>query len=463
MADLLVPGVTTVTPHARYYALHGLTASAAAARNLDPKATNRLRRRAEVLLALISSVHSHDETGRRLPKAHGADALAGRLQGTYIDLEEAARFGSGGYVMSEQGFLNPYRASEIDLHILTADATPSPGPAYDDPAVRAGLGDILELADQHELEVAQLSGFGHLCICAGGGVSDGAWLARLLYGTADLDPRSRPAARRQTIRLFARVLETHVVGRPAADAALALAFGDFATTDAIASQLPIAEAWRGALLRNYSVGAWRRIWSWLVSTVVGETPAVAVADNFADAVPDQTIEEFLDDLPDTQLPSGSPAPAEEVLRSSERTLPWRELSVLAAGARRVDELSGRTRDSFLGARAAVDLAPEWMARRLGASRQQPLRDFVRDLTADLLTRARRIAMLKARRRLDGTIWLPTRLHERGDMLYKTSNEGGGDAGLRLEQLTTVLAGAGVIGYADRHWRVTSAGEALVRD
>lgn len=26
MADLLVPGVTTVTPHARYYALHGLIA-----------------------------------------------------------------------------------------------------------------------------------------------------------------------------------------------------------------------------------------------------------------------------------------------------------------------------------------------------------------------------------------------------------------------------------------------------
>ena len=26
MANLLVPGVTTVTPHARYYALHGLIA-----------------------------------------------------------------------------------------------------------------------------------------------------------------------------------------------------------------------------------------------------------------------------------------------------------------------------------------------------------------------------------------------------------------------------------------------------
>ena len=35
MADLLVPGVTTVTPHARYYALHALIATEAADRGLS--------------------------------------------------------------------------------------------------------------------------------------------------------------------------------------------------------------------------------------------------------------------------------------------------------------------------------------------------------------------------------------------------------------------------------------------
>ena len=90
-----------------------------------------------------------------------------------------------------------------------------------------------------------------------------------------------------------------------------------------------------------------------------------------------------------------------------------------------------------------------------------MRDFGRQLTTDLLMRAQRIALSKATRRPDGTLWLPTRLHERGDLLFKTSEEGRGDVGLRLDQLTTVLAGAGVLAYAEGVWKVTEAGEALL--
>jgi hypothetical protein len=46
MADELVPGVTTVTPPSRCYALHGLVAATAAARGLDEAAAEDLRRRA---------------------------------------------------------------------------------------------------------------------------------------------------------------------------------------------------------------------------------------------------------------------------------------------------------------------------------------------------------------------------------------------------------------------------------
>jgi hypothetical protein len=91
----------------------------------------------------------------------------------------------------------------------------------------------------------------------------------------------------------------------------------------------------------------------------------------------------------------------------------------------------------------------------------PLRDFTRQLAADLLARARRVALSKARRESDGKLWLPARLHERGDLLYRTSLEGRGDVGLRLDQLATVLSGAGVLHFPGECWRLTPAGEALL--
>src|SRR3954447_18365531 len=60
MADLLVPGVTTVTPHARYYAL---IASETMTRGLDESLTRTLLRRAEVALAAVSWAHDHGDVG----------------------------------------------------------------------------------------------------------------------------------------------------------------------------------------------------------------------------------------------------------------------------------------------------------------------------------------------------------------------------------------------------------------
>jgi hypothetical protein len=47
MAELLVPGVTTVTPHARYYALHALIAVEAARMGLEEGQIQDLLRRAK--------------------------------------------------------------------------------------------------------------------------------------------------------------------------------------------------------------------------------------------------------------------------------------------------------------------------------------------------------------------------------------------------------------------------------
>lgn len=459
MADLLVPGVTTVTPHARYYALHGLIAHEAAERGLAEDETRDLLRRAEVALAAVSSAHEHGDIG--LPRAHGLDALAWRLHQGEVDVGAASQPGKEGYVRNTWGFWNPYFASEVTLGVLAPKSTPTPGAACEAAAVRAGLGGLLDLARQPRLVLDDLLAHGHLCVCAGGKAPDGQWLARLLCAHGGTDSSSRAGTRRETIRLVTRVMQVHPVSDVTADVGPVLAFGDFATSDPVAAGLGATAAWRGVVLRNYAVGAWRRLWSWLVEQVNGLTPVEGLVDRFANALPEGTVAAFLDQLPDTTTPTGAPAPAEQLLRSSDLCLPLRELSVLAVNARRVDELTGRVRDAFLGDHRGIDLGPEWTARGFTEAARMPLRDFARQLTADLLARAQRVALSKARRRAEGTLWLPTRLHERGGLLFKTSEEGRGDVGLRLDQLTTVLAGAGVVQRVDGTWQVTAAGEALL--
>jgi len=456
MVDRLVPGVTTVTPHARYFALHGLIAAEVERERLDVPAARDLLRRAEVVMAAASFVHDHGDIG--LARAHGLDALTGRLNAGTLDLATDSQAGPGGYVRNSWGFWAPYIGSELTLEIIAGTKLPEPGVQLNAVAVQSGLADLLDLARHDQLDVSAMAGYPHLCVCAGATQPDGVWLASLLYPTADTaGPAWRD--RRHTINLLARLLDLHAVSSITNDLVPQIAFGDAMTADGQLAGNPLMPAWRGLVLRNYSVGAWRRLWSWLVEQVdEGLTAASAVADAFADALPDVTVQAFLDDLPATQSANGNPAPAEQQLRESDDPLPLRELRILAVNAQRIQELSDAERVAFLGEFRGADLAPEWMAARLDDNRTRPLRQFARDLTVDLLARAQRVALSKARRRADGTIWLPTRLHERGELLFKTSNEGRGDVGVRLPQLTSVLAGAGILAYsATDGWQVTDAG------
>jgi hypothetical protein len=457
MADLLVPGVTTVTPHARYFALHGLIAEEAIVRGLSASDAQDLLRRAEVALAVVSYSHDHVDSG--LPRAHGTDALARRLHTGEVDMTEASTPGPGGYVRNKWGFWNPYAASEVALQILAPGSIPTPGEACAPQAIRAGLGGLLELARQRSLAVADVSGRVEFCVCQGGQAADGRWLARLLC-SEDVSQRGGLRSRQETIRMLARLMETHDVRAISADIFPLLAYGDFVMTDAVAEGLAATAVWRGVVLRNYAVGAWRRIWSWMVEQVDGLMPADELIDRFVSCFPAETVGSFLGGLPATTTATGAPAPAELALRGGTLPLPLCELSVLAVGARRIDELTGRVLDAFVGQRG-VELGPEWMSRRLAASGAAGLRDFARQLATDLLIRARRIALSKAQANEDGSLWLPARLHERGDVLYRTSLEGRGDVGLRLDQLTTVLAGAGVFQRIHGLWRVTRAGRDLL--
>src|SRR5580693_7504855 len=76
--DRLVPGVTTVTLNARYYALHGLVAAEASNRDLDAAAARELLRRAEVVIGAVSARHLRVEPDahRGLSRPHGYDVIA---------------------------------------------------------------------------------------------------------------------------------------------------------------------------------------------------------------------------------------------------------------------------------------------------------------------------------------------------------------------------------------------------
>ncbi|MEV7995941.1 hypothetical protein AB0O67_29805 [Streptomyces sp. NPDC086077] len=449
-----------MTPHARYYALHGLIAAHADAAGMSSATAQELLRRAEVALAAVSFAH-HPQGLEWLPRAHGMDALAQRLRSGTVTVADSAVPGKDGYVRNSWGFWGPYAGSETALGILSPGRMPLPGPRLDATAVRDGLGELLELAAAKELRTDDLVPFGaKLCVCAGGEHPDGTWLARLMCASdkAGTAPRSR--ARRETIRLLARIIATHPILRFTRDAGHVLAFGQFLTTDPVTRDVGVAPVWRGVVLRNYSVGAWRRLWSWLVEQVDGMITTDELADRLAEALPDETVAEFVSSLPATQSTTGAPLPAELDLRRAEEPLPLIELRVLAVGARRAGELSGRVRDAFLG-RRGVELGPEWVGRRLDEARSAGLRDTARRLVHDLVARSQRIALAKARRRPDGSLWLPTRLHERGGFLYRTSQEGRGDVGLRLDQLGTVLATCGVLHFHEQHWSVTRQGEELI--
>jgi hypothetical protein len=456
MVDRLVPGVTTVTPHARYFALHGLIADEVAEAGLDVPAARDLLRRAEVVMAGASFMHDHGDIG--LARAHGLDRLTGRLTGGTLDLAVDSQAGPGGYVSNSWGFWAPYIGSELTLEVIAGTKLPEPGAHLDSAAVRGGFEHLLDLARQDTLEVQSLTSAPHLCVCAGATQADGPWLASLLYPTGKAEgPAWRD--RRHTIDLLTRLIDLLDVKSITDDLVPHVAFGDLLADDEELAVNPLAPAWRGLVLRNYSVGAWRRLWSWLVEQVdEGLTPAAHVADALAEALPDVTVKEFLAELPKTRLASGRPAPVEQQLRDGADPLPLRELRILAVNAQRVGELPDAERVAFLGEFRNADLAPEWTAARFADNRTRPLRQFARELTVDLLARAQRVALSKARRRPNGTIWLPTRLHERGDMLFKTSSEGRGDVGVRLPQLTSVLAGAGVVAYSPTDgWSITDPG------
>lgn len=240
-----------------------------------------------------------------------------------------------------------------------------------------------------------------------------------------------------------------------------VAFGAFVDEDPIASGLPISQAWRGTILRNYSVGAWRRLWSWLVGRLDEPMTAEDLAAEAASVLPDQSVSAFLGDLPDT-VAGGELLPAEYEIRSAQTTPdPVAELSILALGANRSQELQGPVAHAFLG--QDEPLASLWMRAQLDAAMAsgRSLSDFTSELVLRLIERAHRVALDKMRQLGDGRLWMPTRLREREGILYRTSTEGWTDVALRIDTYGRVLFECGVLARDGQVWSVTEEGRGLL--
>jgi hypothetical protein len=158
--------------------------------------------------------------------------------------------------------------------------------------------------------------------------------------------------------------------------------------------------------------------------------------------------------------AGHPTPVEPALRASDTPVPHRELQVLAASAGRLDRLIGPTAVAF-GRAHADDLTPAWMRHRLADASTQSLRDFGIHLVRDVMEKSRRVTLSKTVIRDDGTLWIPSRLHQRGDEMIATAREGSGDVGTRLLQLAANAAACGVFDVTGPTWRVSDRGRELL--
>jgi hypothetical protein len=459
LVDGLLPGVITTTPHARSYALHTLVWAEAMARGLDAPDAIDLMRRCEVVLASVTLQHTAHATW--IPEPHGAFVI-GRAMEEAGHVDVAALAAPQSYSQNAWGFAGVYLGSEQRLGLLEGGSPPSPGPRSNYALLSEALGDVVELAGQDTLDLASLASASHLCACAGPTASDGEWLRSVLVSPAPLEGfEQADQARRSTAQLLGRVLVPSSPAAPQDRFRHTLAFGDFIERDPVASLLPIAQAWRGAILRYYSVGAWRRLWSWLVDLLGEPSPVRFLADQLADALPAVSVQAMLDALPD-RAARGVLLPLEDDLRSAHWAPdPLTEVQLLAIGALRLDDLSDRSLVAFAGSGREDDLGPHWFRAQLEARRSESLRDFGRWLAEMMVQRAQRVALTKMEfNRSTGRFWIPSRIRERAGLISRRSPEGWADVGLRIDTFSSVLAGCGVFErLEDGMWRLTPNGEA----
>ncbi|WP_461002330.1 hypothetical protein [Streptomonospora sediminis] len=455
--DLLVPGVSMLTHYVRYYALYAALAAHTHRHDLGAERCKQLLRRSETVLAAASEVQ--DDAGAWPGYAHGADRVRGVLGPDGLDIARVAGDGPAQQVYSPRpwGFWEDYRGPSAALGTaVMKEGALHPGRHACPQPVGDLFAPLFAAAENDWLSRTQLRELRPVTIQAEQ-TPEILWLAELFAAcrSGRHDPEEwEPVGRRRRAAL--RILARTAILHPAEAAQnweeavrSAVVFGEGAEMDLVLRDIDEVWAWRGMLLRHYSVGAWRRLWAALVRRIGAEGEDADAShqelrDWLAEQMPAMTVRQCMAELPGT-LADGHPAPAErQVLARDEARTPLTNVRLLLLGSQRVEELDGQARKIFLGAQQRQFLNPLWVARCVRELEDQSMRDFACRLIDDMLAQARRVALTKMRPGAPGTMVVFSRVHERNGRYYKTSNEGDSDLGTRIGQLAGIATQLGLV-------------------
>lgn len=461
MTARLVPGVTTVTTNARYYALHAFVAETAARERLDWSSAVDFLRRCEVVIAAATISHPSDVSSFT---AHGSDKIAPAWSSGSLSLDAMSQ--PGQYTKAKQGFLNVYLGSELEMGILGSSML-EPGERSNMLSLRSGFDGLTELARQPAITTADIEPVGHLSMHAARETPDGQWLARILCASNLDEMTDTDHARRGTIRLCHRSLQLAQYNSLESLLYETVAYGDAARTDPVLTAIAEHVPWRSTLLRRHSINAWRTLWAWLVdligegeADIDGHTDPSTLVERAVEACSGTTgtVGDFVRELPAVVDVNGDPVDAEGSLRGEGRHEFEQAVATIALGGRRVDHFDGDAFAAFAGRRRTV-LDPVWANEQFSQA-GRPMADFLNGFVHDVLDRSSRIAMRRSRMQ-NGLYVVPGRVHEHAGRLWRTSREGRNPVGLRLNELERNLLAVGVLDRTDGALSFTAFGEELL--
>lgn len=438
-----LPGVTTVTRGARYYALHGLVAQIGQDESLDEAEVLDVLRRSEALLAYVTDRHTtskdHDPA---TPSPHGIDAIhRSALSADGMDLVTAAAT----YSTARWGFSNAYRGSELTLKILSPEGF-LPGDWYEPGRAASALTNLVETARTTDrVSPEQAAHLGPACLCQMAGEEDATWLAHLLSGDPDAD-LTKPTMG----GLLWQFGRTVAIATQSAQVRDAHSFADLLMFDpglrerTDAAGLVAARRWRGALLRKESVHALRRLWKYLNDLVGGARPVQELVEAFADRLPAQKLSDFRAGLPQALDGAGRPRAAERELDDLDDLERW--LAVLLIGSSRLGSFSQEEAHGFSrGERVEgqwEELSPGWIHQMADRYQAQSLPDLGRMLATTLIHRSQRVALWKSGYR-KGRFIYPARLHVRDGIAVQVYAETAPEPATRIPQYLSIATQAGI--------------------
>ncbi len=472
MVDTLVPGVSTLTTLARYYALYWALAAFAEQRQLDAAGCQLVLRRAEVALALVSREYDVER------RAHGIDRVNSILD--HGDPATLAPPGQASYSPRAWGFWSQYNGPSVTLGTVRVDngalrvgRHPCP------PSVRRMFQPLLEVVVARDYPLDSLDPLAGLALDSSES-PDLEPLAELF--TAARFGRHVPAdwtgddrTRRATLRVLTRAVQLQPAAPNWVHALRAsVAYGTAIATDPVLAAGDTAAralAWRGVLLRHHSVGAWRRLWAALVGQVsdaAGAATRTDLADWITAHMPPMTVQDFARTCPPTLDQHGHPAPAEDEVAKQygegEHNAVLADVAILLLGGQRVDQLAGGALAAFLGrgSRARGQfLDPQWVHYQYREYADRPMAEWGRVLVDDMLAQSRRVALRKLRVDQAGRMTLFTRLHERNGRYFADQPEGSGNVGLRVDQVQALSEQVGLAQPGPEAHEITSRAALLL--